>query len=63
MDWKFWEDKQVFIRTKYGKYYTGTVKEVDVSSPPLIWITILDKFNENVQFVASEIIEIKEDKE
>ena len=61
MEWKDWEGKQVFIRTKHGKFYTGLVKDIDLNSLPLIWITIKDKFKEKVQISASEIIEIKED--
>jgi len=63
MDWKDWVEKKVFIRTRYGKFYTGIIKDVDCNSLPIIWITMIDKFGELIQFSASEIIEIKEEKE
>jgi len=63
VDWKDWIHKTVFIRTQHGKVYSGVVKEVDTGSPPLIWITITDKYNQIVQLIHSEISEIKEDGE
>jgi len=62
MDWMDWKGKEIFVRLKCGKVYSGIVKDVDTNSLPIIWITILDKFKQIVQFTASEIIEIKEDK-
>jgi len=61
MEWKDWEGKYVFIRTQHGKVYSGLVKEVNSDSLPLIWIIILDKFNQIVQLVSSEIVQIKEE--
>lgn len=61
--WQEWLGKQVFIRSKNSSHpYQGKVIEVDENSAkPLIWIVIIDKFNKRVQFVHSEIIEIKEE--
>ena len=61
MEWKGWEGKYVFIRTQHGKVYSGVVKEVNLDSLPLVWIIILDKFNQLVQLISSEIIQIKEE--
>lgn len=60
MDWKELIGKKVFFKLKEGDVYTGEVLEVDDDSPPLIWITISDKFNNRVTFVHSEIIKIEE---
>jgi len=61
--WMAWLDKKVYIISKNSSHpYTGKVIEVDViSSKPLIWITIIDKFERRVTFVTSEIVTIKED--
>jgi len=62
--WSFWKGKKVFIRTKSNRQYSGKVIDVDdTSAKPLIWIVIIDKFGKRVQFVQSEIIEIKEEGE
>jgi len=60
MDWK---DKKVFVRTKHGKVYSGVIINIDNSNDGLIWISIIDKFGDRVQFVHSEIVEIKEEGE
>jgi len=61
MEWKGWIGKYVFIRTKYNKVYSGSVVDVDDSSKPLIFISIKDKFDNDVVIVHSEILEIKEE--
>lgn len=62
--WKYWEGKKVFILTKNNRQYSGKVIEIDDhSAKPLVWVVIIDKFGDRVQFVHSEIIEIKEEKE
>jgi len=53
--------KKIFLRTRSGRTYSGIVKDVDANSLPLIWITILDKYKQLVQFSAEEIVEIKEE--
>ena len=64
MDWTDWIGRNVFLRTRHDKVYTGKVIEVDeISGKPLIWITIIDKFKQRVTFVTSEIVEIKEEEE
>ena len=59
--WNKWLDKKVFVETRSGKCYTGLVTDIDDSSPPLIWITLIDKYDQEVKLVHSEIILIKED--
>lgn len=61
MEWTEWNGKSIFLRTKSGKVYSGKVISVDDSSKPLIFISIIDKFGNNVTIVHSEIIEIKEE--
>lgn len=62
--WNYWDGKKVFILTKSGRQYSGKVIEIDShSAKPLVWIIIKDKFGKRVQFVHSEIIEIKEEGE
>lgn len=63
MEWLDWFGKYVFIQLKSGGKYTGTIIDVDDSSKPLIWITILDKYNKKVTFVHSEIIKIVQEDE
>ena len=61
MDWKDWNGKKIFVRTRNGKVYSGKIISVDDRSPPTIFITLIDKFNKNVMLVNSEIVEIKEE--
>lgn len=61
MEWKGWIGKQIFLRLKTGKVYSGKVIDVDDSDHNIIFITINDKFNKKVTFVHSEIIELKEE--
>ena len=59
--WKYYEGKRVYLILKSHREYSGEVIEVDDSKPPLVWITILDKFNKRVTFVHSEIDMIQEE--
>ena len=61
--WKLWMDKRVYLILKNKRNYTGTIIDVDDSDKPLIWITILDKFNKKITFVHSEIELIQEEEE
>lgn len=61
MEWKEWNGKNVFVRTKHDRVYSGKVISV-VDESPMIWITIIDKFGDKVMFVNSEITQIKEEK-
>ena len=63
--WIEWLDKKVFIISKNSSHpFQGKVIEVDeISAPPLVWITIIDKYNKRVTFVHSEIVSIKEEKD
>ena len=63
--WSEWLGKRVFIISKNSSHpYQGKVIEVDeISGKPLVWITIIDKYNHRVTFVQSEILTIKEEEE
>ena len=61
--WNYWIGKKVYIVLKNKKYYQGKVIDIDDSSAPLVWITILDKFNNRVIFVHSEIEVMQEEEE
>jgi len=63
MEWRDWLGKRVFVQLKSGGVYSGEVVDVDVEGKPIIFLTIIDKFNEKVTFVSSEIIKIKEEGE
>ena len=58
--WKNWEGKKVFIILKNHRTYSGIVKRVDIE-PPLVWITILDKFDKLITFSAEEINVMQEE--
>lgn len=53
--------KRYFFRTNHDKVYTGKVIDIDEKSPPLVFISILDKFGNKVILVHSEIVEFKEE--
>lgn len=59
--WKKWEGKKVFLILKNKRTYQGSVINVDESSPPLIFITIKDKFSKEVTFVQSEVEVMQEE--
>ena len=60
--WKKYLEKKVYLILKDGRKYTGKVVEIDdTSAIPLVWITIIDKFDKSVTFVHSEIKLIKEE--
>ena len=61
MDWRYWNNKYIFVKLRTGAVYSGKVIDVDISNGELIWITIIDKKNERVTFVHTEIIKIKEE--
>lgn len=61
MEWKEWEGKHVFLRTKHNKVYTGTIKIIDEQAKPIIFIHLKDKYGLPVMFASSEIIELKEE--
>lgn len=60
--WSYWIDKRVFILLKNHRQYSGKIINVDVT-PALVWITILDKYNQRVTFVQSEIEVMQEERE
>ena len=61
MEWKEWIGKRIFVKLNGGGIYSGEVIDIDEDLKPLIFITIIDKFGERVQFVNSEILKIKEE--
>ncbi len=61
--WKYYEGLKVFIILKNKRQYTGKVIEVDESSLPLVFLTIIDKFGSRVRFVHSEIDLIEEERQ
>jgi len=60
--WSNWKNKHVFIILKNNRTYSGEVIDVDCSSPPLIFITIIDKYFKRVTMVHSEIQTIQEER-
>jgi len=64
MDWTDWMGKRIFVRLKTGKVFSGKVVDVSAGDPKApIFIKIIDKFNEPVVFIVSDITEIKLDGE
>lgn len=61
MEWESWKGKSVFVQLKSGGYYSGKVIDVDSSAKPIIFVSIIDKFNNKVTFTISEIIKIVEE--
>jgi len=61
MEWKNWIGKNIFVQLSKGGVYSGKVISVDELSPPLIFISIIDKFGKTVTFVHSEILKIVEE--
>lgn len=60
--WKKWIGKKVFIILKSKRQYSGMVINIDNTSPPLVFITIKDKFDKEVTFVQNELEVIQEEK-
>jgi hypothetical protein len=60
--WKYYEGKSVYLILKNKRQYAGKVIEIDDSKPPLIWITLIDKYDKRIVFVHSEI-ELMEEEE
>lgn len=60
IDWNSWLNKKVFVQTRTGSKYTGIILDVDKTSPPIIFLTLRDKFGMLVTIVSSEIIKIME---
>ena len=61
--WKNYLEKKVFIILKNKRQYAGIVIGIDDSNPPLIFITIIDKFDKKITFAHSEIDLMQEEEE
>ena len=59
--WNYWNGKKVFIILKNRRQYSGEVVDVDLSAKPIIFISIIDKFNNRVTFAQSEIDVMQEE--
>lgn len=59
--WKKYLGRKVFLRLKNDRVYSGVVDYIDDSSTPLVFITIIDKYDNPVTIVHTEIAEIKEE--
>jgi len=59
--WKYWMEKKVFIILKNNRQYSGKVIEVSDEKNGLVWISLIDKFNNRITFVNSEIDLIQEE--
>jgi small nuclear ribonucleoprotein (snRNP)-like protein len=58
--WDYYLNKKVWIVLNNNKEFTGEV--IDVSSSNILtWITIIDRYNNRVTFLANEIKIIKEE--
>lgn len=60
--WKDFEGKKVYIILKSGRNYSGTIEKIEIN-PPLVWIKLIDKFNNPIVFSAGEISSIEEQQE
>lgn len=60
IEWKYFLNKKVFIKTKTERQYTGIVLDVNDSDKPIIFVTIRDKKNNIIMFVTSEIVFVEE---
>jgi len=59
--WNYWEGKKVYIILKNKRQYTGKVISVDTSNKILVFISIIDKFENRITFAHSEIELIQEE--
>lgn len=58
MDWKKLIGRRIFVNLKSGSYYNGIVKEVELYSVELSFITLIDIKSKEVTFPVSEIIKL-----
>lgn len=61
--WRYYEGKKVFIILRNGRKYQGQIIDVDDTALPIVFITMIDKFDKRVSFVQSEITSIQEERE
>lgn len=59
---KSYEGKQVFIKLKNGRSYSGKVLEIEIK-PNCTLIILLDKYDKKVGFYSTEISVIEEEAE
>lgn len=63
MEWKGWIGKNVFLRTKSGKVYSGKIDGIIDLGDKNILVSVIDKYNFSVALAAAEISELKEELE
>jgi small nuclear ribonucleoprotein (snRNP)-like protein len=59
--WKNYEGKQVFVRLKSGRIYTGRVVQADTLNSNSFFLVLLDKFKKRVSIASSEIAVLQEE--
>lgn len=62
MDGNYWIGRKVYIILRNKRNYQGVIVDIDESSPPLVFITLLDKFDNKIMFIQSEIEVLQEEK-
>lgn len=62
MGWKEWKGKKVFLKLKNGRVYQGIITDISEDPNNLCWITLKDKFDNDVIISNSEIVMIEEEK-
>jgi hypothetical protein len=61
--WEAWKDKRVYLILKSKRQFSGVIVEVEIITPELIFLTIVDKFGSRITFSHSEIQLIQEQSE
>lgn len=58
--WKRWNGKKVFIILKNKRNYAGVIQDVETTEH-LVWISLIDKFGNEVMFSVDEIDVMEEE--
>lgn len=59
--WNYWIGKKVYIILKNKRKYSGEVIDIDILAAPIIFVSIIDKFNQRITFSTSELEVIQEE--